>query len=115
MIQITTQVPESIASALDEVALQQGRSRADLVRGIIEQYLEDLDDVSTALRRLQDPLDPVEDWDEVRRVLLDKPTGRTTPLPPDSTPPENQGAQSRSAPAPAPCWTYRGVGRPRTP
>lgn len=46
-----------------------------MVREIIEQNVEDFDDLSTALQRLQDPLDPVEDWDEVRRVLLDKAYG----------------------------------------
>ena len=71
MVQITTRVSDSVAKALDEAALRQRRSRSDLVRQMIEQYLEDFDDVSMALRRLQDPLDPVEDWDEVRRALLD--------------------------------------------
>ena len=71
MVQITTRVSDSVARALDDAALRQRRSRADLVRQMIEQYLEDFDDLSTALQRLQDPLDPVEDWDEVRRVLLD--------------------------------------------
>ena len=70
MIQITTRVSDSVAKALDEVASRQGRSREDLVRRMIEQYLEDFDDLSTALQRLQEPLDPVEDWDEVRRYLL---------------------------------------------
>ena len=41
------------------------------MREIIEQYVEELDDLSIALRRLQDPLDPVEDWDEVKCALLD--------------------------------------------
>ena len=72
MVQITTRVSESVAKALDEVASRQGRSREGLVREIIEQYVEELDDLSITLKRLQDPLDPVEDWDEVRRVLLDK-------------------------------------------
>ena len=71
MVQITTRVSDSVARALDEAALQQRRSRADFVRGMIEEYLEDFDDLSTAVPRLQDPLDPVEDWDEVRRALLD--------------------------------------------
>lgn len=70
-VQITTRVPDSVARALDEAALRQRRSRADLVRRMIEQYLEDFDDLSMALLRLQDPLDPVEDWDEVGRALLD--------------------------------------------
>ena len=71
MVQITTRVTDSVAKALGEAASRQGRSRADLVRRIIGQYLEDCDDLSTALQRLQDPLDPAEDWDEVRRPHLD--------------------------------------------
>ena len=70
MVQITTRVSASAAKALDKAALLQGRSRSDLVRQIIEQSAEDLDDLSTALQRLQDPLDPVEDWDKVRSALL---------------------------------------------
>lgn len=70
MVQITTRVSDSVAKALGEAASRQGRSRADLVRRIIGQYLEDFDDLSTALQRLQGPLDPVEDWDGVRRALL---------------------------------------------
>ena len=71
MVRITTRVSDSVARALDETATRQGRSRAELVRRIIGQYLEDYDDLLTVLQRLQDPLDPVEDWDEVRRAHLD--------------------------------------------
>lgn len=70
MVQVTTRVSKSVAKALDDMASRHGMSRADLVRLIIEERLEDFDDLSTALQRMQDPLDPVEDWDEVRRVLL---------------------------------------------
>ncbi len=70
MVRITTRVSDSVAKALDEAASRQGTSRADLVRRIIRQYLEDFDDLSMALQRFQDSLDPVEDWDEVRRALL---------------------------------------------
>ncbi len=55
---------------MDDAAAKQGRSRADLVRQVIEEYLEDFDDLSTVLQRLQNPLDSVEDWDKVRPALL---------------------------------------------
>lgn len=55
MLQIATRVPDSVARALDEAASQQGLSRADLVRQIIEQYVEDFDDLSVAVSRLRDP------------------------------------------------------------
>ena len=70
MVEITTRVSESVARALDNAALGQGRSRADLVRLIVEEYVEDFDDTSEALQRLQDSQDPVGGWDKVRRVLL---------------------------------------------
>ena len=57
--------------ALDTAALQLRRSRADVIRLAVERYLEDFDDLSIAIHRLRDPGDPMLDWDEVRRELLD--------------------------------------------
>ena len=48
-----------------------GASRADVIRLAVEHYLEDFDDLSVAIDRLRDPTDPVLDWDQVRRELLD--------------------------------------------
>ena len=70
MTQITARVPDELAMSLDAAAVQLKRSRADVVRLALERYLEDFDDLSVALERLQDPSDPVLDWDEVRRELL---------------------------------------------
>ena len=50
--QITARVPDEVAAAQ-------------------ECYLEDFDDLTVALVRLRDPSDPVLDWDDVRRELLD--------------------------------------------
>ncbi|MDE2813326.1 MAG: hypothetical protein OXM01_09890 [Gemmatimonadota bacterium] len=47
------------------ISLRRRRSRADIVRQALERYLEDLDDLSVALERLQDPADPVLDWDQL--------------------------------------------------
>ena len=41
-----------------------------LIRQAIEYYLEDLEDLRLALERLQDPADPLLDWEDVRRDLL---------------------------------------------
>lgn len=71
MTQITARVPDELAEALDTAAARLKRSRADVVRQALEQYIEDFDDLSVALERLQDPTDPVLDWDEVKRALLD--------------------------------------------
>ena len=41
-----------------------------MIRRAIERYLEDLDDLSSAVKRLRDPGDPVLDWERVRQELL---------------------------------------------
>lgn len=71
MSQITARLPDEVVEALDAAAHRLNRSRAEIVRQAIEHYLEDFDDLSVALERLQDPSDPVLDWDEVRATLLD--------------------------------------------
>ena len=68
--QITVRLPDEQTVALDEAAAALKRSRAEVVRQAIEQYLEDFDDLSVAIERLRDPSDPVLDWNEVRRELL---------------------------------------------
>ena len=76
MVQITARLPDTVVNALDAAASQLKRSRAELVRQAIERYLEDFDDLSVAIERLRDPNDPVLDWDQVRRELLDTDCGR---------------------------------------
>ena len=71
MAQITARVPDEVAEALDKAAAALNRSRAEVIRQALESYLEDFDDLTVALERLRDPTDPVLDWDEVRRELLD--------------------------------------------
>ena len=68
--QITVRLPDEQTAALDTAAAALKRSRAEVVRQAVEQYLEDFDDLSVAVERLRDPADPVLDWDEVRRDLL---------------------------------------------
>ena len=70
MTRITTRVSDEMVEALDAAAAKLRRSRADLMRQALEQYLEDFDDVSAALDRLRDPSDVILDWDEVRRDVL---------------------------------------------
>ena len=70
MTQITARVPDELAEALDAAAARLKRSRAAVVRQALERYVEDFDDLAAAVDRLQDPSDPVLDWDEVRRELL---------------------------------------------
>ena len=68
--QITVRLPDGQTAALDVAAAALKRSRAEVVRQAVEQYLEDFDDLSIAVERLRDPTDPVLDWDKVRRELL---------------------------------------------
>ena len=71
-LQVTARLPDPVVEALDKAATQLRRSRADVIRLAVEHYLEDFDDLSTAIDRLRDPTDPVLDWDKVRRELLDQ-------------------------------------------
>ena len=71
MAQITARIPDEVVEALDAAAAALNRSRAEVIRQALESYLEDFDDLTVALERLRDPSDPVLDWDEVRRELLD--------------------------------------------
>ncbi len=70
MTQITARLPDELVAALDAAASQLRRSRADVVRQAIEYYLDDVEDIAAAIQALQDPADPVLDWDSVRRDLL---------------------------------------------
>lgn len=70
MTQITARLPEELVHAIDTAARRLQRSRSDLVRQALEYYLEDLEDLRLSLERLQDPSDPVLDWEEVKRGLL---------------------------------------------
>ena len=70
MAQITSRVPDELLEALDAASMRLNRSRASVIRQALERYLEDFDDIAVALERIQDPSDPVLDWDEVKRELL---------------------------------------------
>ncbi|MDE0713971.1 MAG: ribbon-helix-helix protein, CopG family [Gammaproteobacteria bacterium] len=69
--QVTARLPDPMIDALDLAAQQLRRSRAEVIRLAVERYLEDFDDLSVAIDRLRDPSDPVLDWHQVRRELLD--------------------------------------------
>ncbi|MCP4204568.1 MAG: ribbon-helix-helix protein, CopG family [bacterium] len=72
MTQITARVSDDIARQIDEAAAQLKRSRAQVVRQALEYYLEDLEDLKLGIERLRDPADPILEWDDVRRELLDQ-------------------------------------------
>jgi len=72
MSQITARVSDELVLELDKAAAQLQRSRAEIVRLALEHYLDDFQDLSLAAQRLQDPSDPILDWDEVRDAVVGK-------------------------------------------
>lgn len=75
MTQITARLPDKLVHEIDEAARRLKRSRAEVVRLAIEYYLEDFEDLRLGLERLQDPSDPILDWEDVKRELLAKDQG----------------------------------------
>jgi len=71
MAQVSARLPDELVKGIDEAAKRLKRSRADVIRQALEYYLDDVEDLRLAVERLQDPSDPVLDWDEVRTQLLD--------------------------------------------
>ncbi len=72
MHQISTRLPDEVIHTLDRAAATLKRTRAEVVRQALERYLEDFSDLQDAVTRLQDPDDPVLDWEEAKRELLDQ-------------------------------------------
>ena len=70
MTQVSARLPDELVKGIDSAAQRMNRSRAEVIRQAIEYYLDDVEDLQLALERLQDPADPVLDWDEVKRDLL---------------------------------------------
>lgn len=70
MTQITARLPDDVVSSLDAAAMRLRRSRAEVIRQAVEYYLDDFEDISRSLGVLQDPADPVLDWEKVKRDLL---------------------------------------------
>lgn len=75
MVQVTARLPKELVAQADRAASRLNRSRAQLLRQALEYYLEDFEDLRLALDRLNDPADPVLDWEDVRRDLLDQDQG----------------------------------------
>jgi transposase len=71
MTQVSARLPDELVRSVDRAARRLKRTRAEIIRHALEYYLEDQEDLALALERLQDPADPVLDWDEVKRGLLD--------------------------------------------
>lgn len=71
MVRISVQVPDNLIEALDRAAAELEITRADLIRQALQHYVEDVEDLNLAVKRLHDPADPTLNWQEVRNALLD--------------------------------------------
>ena len=71
MVEISVWVPDSLLEALDSAAAELDTTRADLIRRALQRYVEDVQDLNLAVKRLHDPADSTMDWQEVRNALLD--------------------------------------------
>jgi len=72
MTQVTARLPDELVEKADRAASQLNRSRAQILRQALEYYLDDFEDLRLALERLNDPADPLLDWENVKRELLDQ-------------------------------------------
>ncbi len=70
MIQVSARLPDELVQRIDQAAERLKRTRAEVVRRALEYYLADLEDLRLGLEALQDPADPILDWQQVKRELL---------------------------------------------
>jgi transposase len=70
MSQVSARLPDELVALIDEAASRLNRSRAEIIRQAVEYYLDDVEDLRLAMERLQDPADPILEWDDVRSDLL---------------------------------------------
>ena len=75
MMQVSARLPDELVKSVDRAARRLKRTRADVIRHALEYYLEDQEDLALALERLQDPADPLLDWEDVKRGLLGQDQG----------------------------------------
>jgi len=71
MTEISANLPDTLGASLESVAAQLRRPKSEVVRQVIESYLEDFEDLTQAREVLQDDSDPALDWEGVKRDLLD--------------------------------------------
>jgi len=70
MSQITARLPDELVALLDNAAVELHRTRAEVVRQAIEYFLENFQDISLAIQTLREPADPVLEWEQAKRNLL---------------------------------------------
>ena len=65
----TVRLPADVASRLDRLAKATRRSKSSFIVEAFERYLEERDDLETALARVREPRAEYLDHDEVKRAL----------------------------------------------
>jgi len=75
MPQLSARFTIELVKEIDRAASRFHRTRAEVIRQAVEYYLDDVEDLQLGLERLQDPSDPILDWEDVKRELLDPDQG----------------------------------------
>ncbi len=71
MTRIDASLADDLVAGLDRASREFNRSREEILSFAVESYLEDLEDTVLGAQRLADEGDPVIEWGEARRALLD--------------------------------------------
>ncbi len=69
MVMQTVRLPDEVAARLDRLAKATRRSKSSFIVEALERYLEERDDLETALARVREPHAEYLDHDEVKRAL----------------------------------------------
>jgi RHH-type transcriptional regulator, rel operon repressor / antitoxin RelB len=69
MVMQTVRLPEEVAARLERLAKATRRSKSSFIVEALERYLEERDDLETALARVREPQAEYIDHGEVRRAL----------------------------------------------
>ncbi|MBW8873880.1 MAG: ribbon-helix-helix protein, CopG family [Acidobacteria bacterium] len=75
MPQVSARFPAELVEEIDRAASRLDRTRPEVIRQAVEYYFDDFEDLQLGLERLHDPSDPILDWEDVRRELLDQDQG----------------------------------------
>ncbi len=65
----TVRLPEDLARRLDRLAKSTKRSKSSFIVEALQRYLEEREDLETALARVREPQAEYLDHDEVKREL----------------------------------------------
>ncbi len=65
----TVRLPDQIARRLDKLARTTKRSKSSLIVEALQLYLDERDDLETALARVREPQAEYVDHDKVKRAL----------------------------------------------